>query len=161
MRRGAQNCDWLSTLHWKQVSFEPSRKLWVMQKGRMGLESICDDVLRATWMASPGVLKFTLLSNILILQWREKRPQKMKKIQTTSYEGESESLSVLSGSLRSHELYHPWNSSGQNTGVGILSLLQGVIPTQELNWGLLHCRHILYQLSYQGSLKSYNPFIYS
>lgn len=30
------------------MSFEPSRKLWVMQKGRMGLESICDDVLRAT-----------------------------------------------------------------------------------------------------------------
>lgn len=30
------------------MSFEPSRKLWVMQKGRMELESICDDVLRAT-----------------------------------------------------------------------------------------------------------------
>ena len=24
-------------------------------------------------------------------------------------------------------------------------------PIQELNWGLLHCRQILYQLSYQGS----------
>ena len=33
-----------------------------------------------------------------------------------------------------------------------LSLLQGIFPTQELNWGLLHCRWILYQLSYQGSL---------
>ena len=29
--------------------------------------------------------------------------------------------------------------------------LQGIFPTQELNWGLLHCRQILYQLSYQGS----------
>ena len=38
-----------------------------------------------------------------------------------------------------------------NTGVGSLSLLQGIFPTQELNWGLLHCRQILYQLSYQGS----------
>ena len=38
----------------------------------------------------------------------------------------------------------------KNTGVGRL-LLQGIFPTQELNWGLLHCRHILYQLSYQGS----------
>ena len=28
---------------------------------------------------------------------------------------------------------------------------QGVFLTQELNWGLLHCRRILYQLSYQGS----------
>ena len=37
------------------------------------------------------------------------------------------------------------------TGVGSLSLLQLIFPTQELNWGLLHCRQILYQLSYQGS----------
>ena len=39
----------------------------------------------------------------------------------------------------------------KNTGVGSLSLLQGVFPTQEWNRGLLHCRRILYQLSYQGS----------
>ena len=41
-----------------------------------------------------------------------------------------------------------WKS---NTGVGRLSLLQGIFLTQESNWGLLHCRQILYQLSYQGS----------
>ena len=39
----------------------------------------------------------------------------------------------------------------KNTGVGSLSLLQGIFPTQESNWGLLCCRQILYQLSYQGS----------
>ena len=38
-----------------------------------------------------------------------------------------------------------------NTGVGSLSLLQGIFPTQGLNWGLLHCRWILYQLSHKGS----------
>ena len=38
----------------------------------------------------------------------------------------------------------------KNTGVGILSLLQGIFLTQESNWSLLHCRRILYQLSYQG-----------
>ena len=43
----------------------------------------------------------------------------------------------------------------QNTGTGSLSLLQGIFPTQELNPGLLHCRQILYQLSYQGSPKGY------
>ena len=37
------------------------------------------------------------------------------------------------------------------TGMGSLSLLQGIFPTQELNRGILHCRWILYQLSYQGS----------
>ena len=48
-------------------------------------------------------------------------------------------------------LYSPWNSPGQNTGVGSLSFLQGILPTQGLNWGLLHCRWILYQLSHKGS----------
>ena len=37
------------------------------------------------------------------------------------------------------------------TGVGCLSLLQGIFPTQGLNPGLLYCRWILYQLSYEGS----------
>ena len=40
---------------------------------------------------------------------------------------------------------------GQNTGVGSLSLLQGIFPTQGSNPGLLHCRQILYQLSHKGS----------
>ena len=40
----------------------------------------------------------------------------------------------------------------KNTGVGSLSLLQQVFPTQESNQGLLHCRRILYQLTYQGIL---------
>jgi len=39
----------------------------------------------------------------------------------------------------------------KNTGVGSLSLLQRIFPTQESNQGLLSCRRILYQLSYQGS----------
>ena len=64
---------------------------------------------------------------------------------------ESESYSVVSDSLRPHELYRPWNSPGQHTGVGSLSLLQGIFPTQGLNPGLPHCRRILYQLSHQGS----------
>ena len=47
----------------------------------------------------------------------------------------------------------PSEPSGKpkNTGVDNLSLLQGIFLAQELNWGLLHCRRILYQLSYQGS----------
>ena len=81
-------------------------------------------------------------------------------------------------------IYSPWNSPGQNTGVGSLSLLQGIFSTQgskfftsqatgkpkntgvsslsplqrvfwtqESNRDLLHCRRILYQLSYQGTPK--------
>ena len=47
--------------------------------------------------------------------------------------------------------YSPWNSLSQNTGVGSLSLLQGIFPTQGSNPGLLHCRQILYQLSHKGT----------
>ena len=41
----------------------------------------------------------------------------------------------------------------KNAGVGRLSLLQWIFLTKEWNWGLLHCRQILYQLTYQGSLR--------
>ena len=41
--------------------------------------------------------------------------------------------------------------TSKNTGVGSLSLLQGIFLTQESNSGLLYCKHILYQLSYRGS----------
>ena len=46
----------------------------------------------------------------------------------------------------------PCNSPGQNTGVGSLSLLQGIFPTQGLNPGLSLCKQILYQLSHKGIL---------
>ena len=50
----------------------------------------------------------------------------------------SESRSVMSHSLRPYGLYSPRNSPGQNTGVGSLSLLQGIFLTQGSNPGLLH-----------------------
>ena len=61
-----------------------------------------------------------------------------------------ESRSVMSDSAT------PWTIqsmefSSQNTGVGSLSLLQWIFPTQKLNRGLLHYKRILYQLSHQGS----------
>ena len=68
---------------------------------------------------------------------------------------ESESRSVVSNSLRSHGLYSPWNSPGQNTGVSSHCLLQGIFPNQGSNPGLSHCRWILYQLSHQGSPQEY------
>ena len=50
----------------------------------------------------------------------------------------SESCSVMSDSLQPHGLYSPWNSPGQNTGVGSLFLLQGIFPTEGSNPGLWH-----------------------
>ena len=43
------------------------------------------------------------------------------------------------------------DSPGRNTGVGSHSFLQGILPTQGSNPGLLHCRWILYHLSHQGN----------
>ena len=57
----------------------------------------------------------------------------------------SESLSVVSDSLRPHGLSRP------KSWMGSLSLLQGIFPAQGSNPGPLHCRWILYQLSHKGS----------
>ena len=69
-------------------------------------------------------------------------------------EGSSDSVAAPQGSTPG-ETVLMLCCSGQgresrNQGIS-LSLLQGIFPTQELNWGLLHCRWILYQLSYPGS----------
>ena len=73
-----------------------------------------------------------------------------------SGESESKSHSVVSDSLQPHGQYGPWNSPGNDTGVGSLPFLQGiflaqgkeVFSTQGSNAGLLHCRWILYQMSH-------------
>ena len=70
----------------------------------------------------------------------------------------SVSRSVVSHSLRPHELQparllHPWDSPSKNTGVDCHSLLQRIFLTQGSNPGLLHCRQILYHLSYRADLK--------
>ena len=46
-------------------------------------------------------------------------------------------------------LHSPWNSPGQNTGVGSHSLLQGIFPNEGSNPGLPHCRQVCYQLSHK------------
>ena len=61
-------------------------------------------------------------------------------------------------SLRPHglqltRLLCPRDFPGNDTGMGCHFLLQGIFPTQGLNLGLLHCRQILYQLSYKGNPK--------
>ena len=67
-------------------------------------------------------------------------------------EGEDQG-SELAGINRGKSLSHVqlFATLGLNTGVGSLSLLQGIFPTQGSNLGLLHCGWILYQLSHRGS----------
>ena len=77
-----------------------------------------------------------------------------------SFEVKWKSLSLV-WLFAAHDLYNPWNSPGQNTGVGKLSLLQGIFPTQGSNPGLPHCRWFLYQLklSHKGSISFSNWLI--
>ena len=49
------------------------------------------------------------------------------------------------------KLLQPWDFPGKSTGVGCHFLLQGIFPTQESNPGPLHCRQILYRLSYSSA----------
>ena len=71
--------------------------------------------------------------------WVQFRP----KIQSLN-PSESESYLVMSDSLQPHRLWGPWNSPGQNTGVGSLSLLKRIFLIQGSNPGLPHCGQILY-----------------
>ena len=86
-----------------------------------------------------------------VLQWSV--PSTVLRVTGPSpWSCESESHSVMSDSLQPPGLYSPWNSPGQNTGVGSLSLLQGIFPTQGSNPVLPHCSRILYET--QGKPKN-------
>ena len=102
-------------------------------------------------------LSFTHRSVSACVFWTE---EQWWKIQGESHlkilvsEWVSQSTSVVSDSLRPYRLYSPWHSPGQNTGLGSLSLLHGIFPTQESNPDLPHCRQIFYQLSHKGKPKN-------
>ena len=97
-------------------------------------------------------LTFFLLS-FFTWHFSQKLPKETKEFKILPYweVRRSENGSVVSNSLWPHGLYSSWNSPGQNTGVGSLSLLQEIFPTQGSNPGLLHWGQILYQLSHKGS----------
>ena len=105
------------------------------------------DFLSSWLRGDPGNAPMWILAG-----FREEMPDDTGRLQFNLDSGHvswkwSESPSVVSNSWQPHGLYSPWNSAGQNTGVGSLSLLQGIFPVQGLNPGFLQCRKILYQLS--------------
>ena len=125
--------------------------------------------VQGTWIQSPGwevPLEEGMATHSSILTWRipwteePGSPQsigslsqiQLKQLSTHTHVVKwSESCAVVSDSLPPHGLYSPWNSPGQNTGVGSLSILQGIFPTLGLNPGLLHRKRILSQLSHKGN----------
>ena len=93
----------------------------------------------------------------VVLEDTLENPLDCKEIKIANPEGVSESHSVVFDSLPPLGLYSPWNFLGQNTGVGSLSLPQGIFPTQGSNPGMLHCRWILYQLSHKRRPQEITP----
>ena len=76
------------------------------------------------------------------------------KEQSIPYPGQLPNPAIKLGSLALQvDTFYPSEPAGKpkNTRKGNVPLLQGYFPTQESNWGLLHCRWILYQLRYLGS----------
>ena len=68
-------------------------------------------------------------------------------------------IELRSSILQADSLPDELSGKSKNTELGSLSLLQWIVLTQESNWGLLHCRRILYQLSYQGCFCSTTRWI--
>ena len=93
--------------------------------GPCGWAGCCYASFRGCWLTASALWVSIVPPVILLVQYfvpRKRDSQRMK-------ENETESCSVVSDSLPSHGLHSPWNSPGQNTGVGSLSLLQGIFPT--------------------------------
>ena len=133
-----------------------------MQKNEMGPLSYATHKSNSKWIKDLNVrceiiklleenIDSKLLNMSLSNDFLHLIPKAKARKNKTTCRTESESLSVMSNSLRPHGLYSPWNSPGQNTGVDSHFLLQVIFPTQGSNPGLPHCRQILYQLSYEGS----------
>ena len=88
-------------------------------------------------------------------QGQKEKPQKDGVSVSVSHSVMPDSLQPQG--LQPTRLLCPWDFPGKNTGVGRHFLLQGIFPIQGSNPGLLHCRQILYWLSYKmvGGAKSH------
>ena len=82
-----------------------------------------------------------------ILEWLTSLPILLSSIQGNLPNPE---IKPRSPTLQGYSLLSGPPGKPMKTGEGSLFILQGIFLTQELNWGLLHCRQILNQLSYQG-----------
>ena len=108
-----------------------------------------------------GAFELWCWRRLLRVPWTARRSNQSILKETVHINCEGETRSVMSDSFWLHEWHSPWNSPGQNTGVGSLSLLQGIFLTQGLNPGIPPCRRILYQLSHKRSPRILESVAYS
>ena len=142
-------------------------KLWEMLKDKDFWCTAVHGVTKSQtglsdWTNSYDIRRYNI--SFYFLKWKLKMSMKLWKVGTDILENSSDSRLTCQcvwtkwkwkwkslSRIRlfvPHGLYSPCDSPSQNTGVGSLSLLQGIFPTQGLNSGLPHCGRILYQLSH-------------
>ena len=127
---------WIQSLGWEDPLEEAMathssilawRIPWTEEPG--GLQSMGSQRVRHSWatffLRNYHLSIFNTISAITAIYWMS-----IKCINRVYVCGVR--CSLMSDYLRPHGLYSPWNSPGQNTGVGSLSLLQGIFPTQRL-----------------------------
>jgi len=105
------------------------------------------------------VIRFLSRSKCLLITWLQSPCAAIlesKKIKSATVSIVSPSLSWNLPTLQADSLPSEPPGKPKNTEMGSPSLLQGIFPTQRSNRVLLHCRWILYQLSFQGSPPSSN-----
>ena len=91
------------------------------------MQTLWTDLEHSVFYAMSALILF-----LCFLLWSHTRISKLLYLKLVKWSEVkwSESRSVMSDSLQPHGLFNPWNSLGQSTGVGSLSLLQGIFPTQ-------------------------------
>ena len=86
-----------------------------------------------------GILNGCVIDSSRVLRTPNKIPKQIKSKRKTCFKSTSISVNVKikvkvtqsCPTLPPHGLCSPWNSPGQNSGVGSLFFLQGIFPTQD------------------------------
>ena len=128
------------TLEWAAISFyrgsfQPRDQTWVFRIVGRRFHRLSHQGSLSTWYYT----KYKYMITAIAFPFRMLNARKtmvcflyprISGDRYSTWHIESESHSVAFNSLQPHELCSPWNSPGQDTGVGSLSLLQGIFPTR-------------------------------
>ena len=147
------NSKWLKDLNVKAKKKKTSRR---KHKGTSSWPQICQSILRYDTKTRSSRRKnreFRLLKTFVLQRTSSRKckdnPENERKYLQIVYLIRAYTLEYPT--LQADSIPAEPQGKPKNTGVGSLSFLQGIFLTQESNRSLLHCRRILYQLSYEGS----------